>query len=272
MIFINGQFIDEKKCAIMAQDRGLLLGDGIFTTIKYAAAQLCFFDEHCQRLCHSAKQLFLRLEYSRNDLLAICQELMTRSELQASVCALRITLTRGVSRRGLTIDPDAKATLLVTVSPYQRPQATAERLHIATIRRHSSAATSHHKTLNYLDAIIAKQQALDAGFTDALLLNEKGCFTSTSTGNFFMLVEGTLLTPSLDCGVLNGIMRTQVIKQCQKIGVAVHQVPLLPQQLAKVDAAFMTNSLIGVRPIAQVEQHVFPNDSSIISRLQAELN
>ncbi len=270
MIFINDQFINKNDAVISAQDRGFLLGDGIFTTINYQPPNLQHLEEHYQRLSRSADIFFLPFDYNCSQLEAICYRLITENKLENKTCALRITLSRGISERGLDIPDNAHPVLLISATPYQI-DSSSKRLQIAAIQRHSSAPTSHHKTLNYLDNIMARKAAINAGFDDTILLNENGYCTSTTSANLFFVKKDSVITPALHHGVLPGIMRHQVIRRCKQLMIPLSETDILPEEnfWDKVDAAFITNSLTGIQIVKQIEHHQFSEQSPIITALQA---
>lgn len=269
MIFVNDQFISSDGAAISAQDRGFLLGDGIFTTIRYSPPNLQYFKQHYQRLSNSADTFLLPLHYNCQQLQAICQQLIKENKLENKTCALRITLSRGISERGLDVPDKTHPTLLINIAPHQ-PDYSSKRLQVASIRRHSSAPSSHHKTLNYLDNIMARKAATNAGFDDAILLNEHGHCTGTTSANLFLVKQAMVITPALQSGVLPGIMRHQIIKRCKQLKITVSETELFSENNLwnNIDAVFITNSLSGIQIIKQIEHHQFPEQSRIITALQ----
>lgn len=256
MIFVNDQFLSDKEAFVSAKDRGFLLGDGVFTTLKYSDGQFWFFNEHFKRLVDSAQRFCFLLNDSCEALEAICHELIARNQLQAKTCAVRITLSRGVSERGLSLKPDLIPTLVVTAFPYEASH-TFYRLQQAVERRHSTMLTSRYKTLNYLDAIMAKNTAIKAGFDDAIFLNENNHCIGTTTANIFLLKKTIIKTPSLDCGALAGVMRGQVISQCRNSGYEVHESSITWQELLNADAVFLTSSLIDMQSVERIESQTF---------------
>lgn len=270
MIFINDQFLTDEEATISPQDRGFLLGDGIFTTLKYAEKKLQFFEAHYQRLSNSAKIFGLLIKHSCRQLEAACYQLITKNQLQNQSCALRISLSRGQGVRGLAIPLKNSSTLVITASPYH-PQISAKRLQIATIQCHSSAPTSQHKTLNYFDRIMARQSALDAGFDDALILNQNKFCVGATAANLFVIRQKTLLTPALDCGVLAGIIRAEIINHAQHINLQVLETELSVNAILTADSVFLTNSLIGIQPVKQIEQQHFSESNEVLLSLQHSL-
>lgn len=247
-VYINDDFMDEAEANISVRDRGLTLGDGIFETLKASHGALCLFQQHFSRLKKSADYFLLSLPYSEEQLRQPCIELLKRNNLASEAAVVRITLTRGVCDRGIDINESAQSTLLITAGPYQ-PSSTALRVMISDIRRSSFSLTSHHKTLNYLENIMARKKAKALGFDDALFLNEKGDVVCTTAANVFFIKGQAIYTPSLACGALPGIMRAEVIGDYHKKNKVVHEVAICVSDLNDYDGCFVTNSLVGSVPV-----------------------
>jgi branched-chain amino acid aminotransferase len=162
---------------------------------------------------------------------------------RSALAQARITLTRGPAFRGVLPPADAVPTLLVTASELAAPAAPA-RLVIATVtRRNEWSPLSRIKSLNYLDNILARQEAARCGADDALLLNTAGRVAETSVASLFAIIDGALVTPPVADGALPGIARGLVI---ERLGAVAR--PIEPAELARAEAICLTNSL-GVRPV-----------------------
>jgi branched-chain amino acid aminotransferase/4-amino-4-deoxychorismate lyase len=141
--------------------------------------------------------------------------------------------------------------LLVSVEPAARPERPAA-LALASIRRNETSPGARVKSLSYLDNVMARLQAQDRGADEALMLNSRGEIAGGAAANLFWLADGRLYTPALDCGVLDGIARGQVIAAAPGLGLAVVETRAQLAELEGAQAVFLTNSLIGVRPVHQI--------------------
>ena len=247
-------------------DRGFLLSDGVFDTSLVRKGDIVLKDAHLERLasdCHA-----LGLPWPGK----LIQDHIGEIERSGHSGALRITITRGPAQRGLAAAGDTAPTLLVRLSSFDTAlQGAALSLQTSSIRRNETSPTSRHKTLAYLDNILAGQAARAAGFDDALFLNTTGQVCCTSMGNLFALSGDTLHTPPIADGVLPGIMRKWVIDTAPIHGLQVRETRLSREDLIDCEQVFMTNSLRLACPITRIDEHVFPGQlpKAVASAIQA---
>jgi branched-chain amino acid aminotransferase/4-amino-4-deoxychorismate lyase len=189
--------------------------------------------------------------------------------VESGRAAVRLTLTAGSGGRGLdrpgapTIRLMARAAAATPVSP---PAARV----LARTRRNEGSPAARLKTLSYLDNVLARGEARAAGADEAVMLNNRGELACASAANLFWITGDTLFTPALSCGVLNGIVRARVLAKAAALGVETVVVAAGVPALEGARAAFLTNSLIGVRPVARFEGRAFaPHD--LVDRLRAAL-
>ena len=224
-------------------DRGLLLGDGLFETILAKDGQLILFEQHIERLQASCMAIGLSAPYL-NDTRALCKSMLDDFEAGAVRAAVRLTMTAGSGGRGLDRPVETEPHIFASVAAAPRPIG-AVNLATSEVRRNEGSPSARLKTLSYVDNVLARWKASPA---DALLLNNRGEIACASAANIFWVRDGKLFTPHLDCGVLNGIMRQQVIEAAM-----VEEVQAPRAMLEGAEAIFLTNSLIGVRPVASLD-------------------
>jgi len=140
----------------------------------------------------------------------------------------------------------------VTAAPAPAPSGPAS-LVIVSVRRNESSATSRLKTLSYLDNVLARREARGLGADEAVMLNVAGEVVCAAAANLFWISEGRLCTPALECGVLDGIARGQILQLARAMEVTVCEVRAGAPALARAEAIFLTNSLIGVRAVSRLE-------------------
>ena len=254
-IFINDAIVSDSNPVIHANDRGFLLGDGLFETIKATNGQLLFFAEHYTRLQTSATVLDIPLRYDLAVLENQCQQLLVQNKLQNKTAAIRITLTRGVGQRGISILASALPTLLISAQAYDDAPRKAIRMMVTNIKRNEYSPLTQLKTTNYLESIMTRKVAQERGFDEGLMLNTKGMITESSIANVFFIIDDTLITPPISDGVLPGIMRQRILEYCVANSIACEERSVLPNELSQVTAAFQTNSLIGIQPIRCVDDY-----------------
>ncbi|WP_127089805.1 aminotransferase class IV [Aquabacter cavernae] len=257
-VWLNGTLLGAEAARIAPEDRGFTLGDGLFETIRAVDGAPVRLDAHLSRLWRGASILGLPVPHLDFD--GVMRATLAANRLSEG--ALRLTLTRGPAPRGVLPPSDPAPTLLITAGPL--PPMTALRLVIAQVtRRNEFSPLSGIKSLNYLDNILARQEAAERGADDALLLNTQGRIAETSTANVFVVREGRLMTPPLMDGALPGVLRAEILR----LG-AVEQ-PLTPDDLAQAQEMFVTTSL-GIRSVVEVENRPL-NEGIVVQEMRAKL-
>ena len=249
-VWFNGKLVLPSEACIDPTDRGLLLGDGLFETVLARDGQIAFLDQHLDRLARGAATL--RLPLLDRAVLAQALRATVTANAPTGTVAVRLTVTRGVGGRGLSLPEPATPTVLITCSALP-PASGPARLIISDFRRNETSPLSAVKSLAYLDAVMARAEAADAGADDAVLRNSVGNLVCASAANLFAVVDGTLVTPPQSDGPLPGIVRALVLQLAADAGLPVREASL---PLGAIDGAseiFLTNSLTGLRPVAAVD-------------------
>ncbi|MDO8322410.1 MAG: aminotransferase class IV [Phenylobacterium sp.] len=231
-------------------DRGLLLGDGLFETVLARAGELVDLDAHLARMAAGCAVLGLPAPDP-----AQAQALMRRAISEAGLgtarAAVRLTWTAGPGGRGLDRPQAPQPALFATAAASAVP-GTPARLMISTVARNEGSPASRLKTLAYLDNVLARREATLAGADEAVMLNGQGEIACAAAANLFWIRGGEVFTPALACGVLDGIVRRQVMA-----ATAVREVAAGVEALAEAQAVFLTNSLIGVREVGSLDGRRF---------------
>ena len=249
-------------------DRGLLLGDGLFETVLFKAGRAVLWEPHLARLARGCAAL--RLPYpDADDLAAAAQGALETAGLGAGRAAVRLSWTAGSGGRGLDRPQALGPRLIASAAPSARPHAPA-RVLISGVRRNAGSPVSRLKTLSYLDNVLARREAVTGGADEALMLNGQGHLASAAASNLFWIAEGRLCTPDLACGVLDGIMRGEVMAAARRLGVETLEVEAPAQALEGAQALFLTSSLIGLRRIAELDG-VPRGDHPLVATLQKAL-
>ncbi|MGB0192448.1 MAG: aminotransferase class IV [Candidatus Micropelagos thuwalensis] len=257
MIWLNGSFEDTSK--ISSSDRGFLLGDGVFETL-YATGKtdvaVVFFNQHWQRLTTALNLVEIDIPYAANDILAACQHLIKHmlfenNNDQSQSFVLRLSVSRGNGGRGLSISQDAKPNWLLTAAPCPPPPKSVS-LHVSTLCRPSKNLTSRIKSLSYMDNILARKEAVQAGANEALLLNEKGYVSCAAAANIFVFENNRWVTPLISDGALDGIVRGEILNMSKLDGVPIIEESLTLVQAQEADHLFICNSLTGAVPVIEI--------------------
>ena len=230
--------------AIDPTDRGLLLGDGLFETLLALDGKVQRPLVHLARMGLGCAALGLPAP-DQDEALTVMADALSTSGLTHGRAAVRLNWTAGSGGRGLnrplTLEPRLWATAAVSLKP-ERPA----RLMLASVRRNATSVTAHHKTLAYLDNVMARRDALAVGADEAVMLNQDGDLACAAASNLFW-IEGTqLLTPDLSCGVLAGTERARVLAAAAEAGIEARPVQASAEALQKADGIFLTNSLNGL--------------------------
>lgn len=246
-VWFKGRLTAE-PVSLDAHDRGLTLGDGVFETIAVIAGKAQWLDRHLQRMADAALELgIVFAEDEVRSAVAACLSCSTEA-----MEVLRVTLTRGVAARGLAAK-GTEPTLVVTLDGFDANNMFWPcRLATSTIRRNQHAPSSRLKTLSYVDAVMAARE-VRAEADEALMLNTADNVASVTTGNVFLLQDGRLVTPSLDQGILPGIMRAVVIEAAKAQRIAVEERVVSREELQNADGVFATNSLRFIRPVSSYD-------------------
>ncbi len=251
-VYLNGDLRAASDVGIDPRDRGFLLGDGVFETLRARSGHTERLDAHLARLRRGAAALSIPLPQRDAALADAIAAVLAENGLTSGTASLRITLSRGPGGRGLPPPDSVAPTLLITASAASDAPMPAARVALTSVARNRHSPTANIKCLGYADQVIARMQATDAGCDEALMPNDAGRLACASAANLFLLRGGRLISPSLDEGVLAGVTRAALLALAPGLGLAVEERPVEPAELAEADAVLLTNSLIGVRAVAQV--------------------
>ena len=232
---------------ISTDDRGLLLGVGLFETVLFIDGAPCLWEAHVDRLRHGCAELALPAPEAAA-LAEAAAAALNATGLGVGRAAVRLTWTGGGGGRGLADPDDVRPRLLASAALAPAPW---EGLTLVTseVRRNPTSPTSRLKTLSYLDSVVARRRAVAAGADEALCLDTAGRVACAAAGNVFWLEGEQICTPAPSCGVLPGVVRAEVLRLAPRFGLTPRLVEVGPERLHRADAAFVTNSLIGIVPI-----------------------
>ena len=256
--YVNGQLVPETVAALSALDRGLLLGDGLFETMRVVEGQVLQWRRHWERLCNGAQTIRLALPWTADELCAAVGQTLHANDL--SEATVRLTVTRGASAaRGLLPPADAPPTLIIRAAPFAPYPDHLYRDGMSVIvsrsvRRNDHSPLSRVKSLCYLDNLLARQEAAAQGADEALLLNTRGSVACATTANVFSVQGSRLYTPPVADGALPGTLRALVREElAPSVGCMVDEMWLDEAALLAGDEIFLTNALMGIMPVCAVD-------------------
>ena len=251
-LFVNGVRQADDTPHISARDRGLLLGDGLFETMRAHGGTIFKLDRHLDRLRRGLAMLAIPEAPSLREW--ILTAVRAAADGDASV---RLTVTRGPGPAGVAPPTDTQPTVIVAVNPLPSfPSQVYEIGLTATIasgRRNERAMTAGLKTLAYGDSIVGWIQAHKAGTDEALFLDTEGHCSEATASNLFIWTNGVLLTPPLSCAALPGITRSTVLDLARGLSIETLERPFGHTELIAADEAFLTSSLRGIAPLVEVD-------------------
>ena len=274
-IWLNGKLVPKEQASVSVYDHGLLYGDGVFEGIRIYAGRIFKCATHLRRLYDSARAIRLEIPYSPEQLTAAMRE--TAKANNRTDGYIRLCVTRGVGALGLhpftcerpTVFIIADAISLYPKEMYDNGMAVVT---ASTIRNHPAALSPRIKSMNYLNNILAKIEAIDAGCPEAVMLNHLG-FVSECTADNLFIVKGArsggeshglssmtrLLTPPLHAGVLEGVTMNTVIDLAVKAGVTVERVDLTKHDLYTADEMFLTGTGAEIIAVTKVDGRIIGN-------------
>ena len=252
LVYIDGEFVPESEAKISVFDHGFLYGDGVFEGIRAYRGVVFKLKEHIDRLYDSARFLRIEIPMSKEELMEKILETVRRNGL--SDCYIRVVVTRGVGDLGLDPRKCGKPSIIIIARPMAPLLGKrAASLIISSVRRDGVDATSHQaKSLNYLNNILAKLEAINAGADDAVMLDSRG-FISEATGeNIFIVKNERIMTPPPTSGILSGITRGCIIELARNLGYEVVERELTPFDLITADEVFLTGTAAEIVPVESV--------------------
>jgi len=274
-IYIDGKYYAGHDAKISVFDHGLLYGDGVFEGIRAYNGRVFRLKEHIDRLFYSAKAILLTVPMSHAGIMKAVVESCRRNKIRDGY--VRLVVTRGVGTLGLNPNRCKNPSVIVIADKIQLyPPALYDRgmeiITVPTVRNLHSALNPAIKSLNYLNNILAKIEANNAGCEEAVMLNAEG-FVSECTGdNIFVIKEGKLMTPPLSAGALYGITRQVVIELAEQSGLSVAEPNLTRYDLFNADECFLTGTGAEIVPVVKIDGRVIGNGKPgvLTRKLEAE--
>jgi aminodeoxychorismate lyase len=257
-VVVNGQFVAAEDALVSAFDRGFLLGDGLFETIRVLHGSPFGWDQHLARLCEGARFLKISLPFTPDALHRVAVRLVAANQVPDGL--LRITLTRGPGPRGYSPQGAVHPTTILALHPAPpTPTAanTARSLITSSVRIPTGDPLARFKTCNKLPQILARMEADAAGADDALLANTDGYLVEASGSNLFWIHHGIVHTPPLAAGILPGVTRAILLELLPNLSLPVRETSPTREQLLRADGVFLSSSALGVAAARSLDDQPF---------------
>ncbi len=252
---LNGILVPAGEAKVSVFDRGFLYGDGVFETVRAVNGNIIELDAHINRLYRSAELIFMDIRDALSMKILKNRIYETLSSNITVNALLRITVTRGRDERSSNLaGTPEELTVVILCSkfsgyPPEEYLKGKTAVTVKTVRNLSSAIDPSVKSCNYLNNILARQEALQAGADEGIMLNSQGFVCEGTTSNIFWYKEGTLFTPSIETGLLEGITRKRVLMLADELNITTAEVCVYPETLYDAEEMFLTNTSSGVMPI-----------------------
>ena len=258
-IFIDGKYYSERDAKVSVFDHGLLYGDGVFEGIRAYHGHVFKLKEHIDRLFCSAKAILLELPMSHAQLMKATVETCRANKIRDGY--IRLVATRGVGTLGLNPRTCKKPSVIIIADkiqlyPPEYYQRGLDIITVPTVRNLHSALNPAIKSLNYLNNILAKIEANNAGVEEAVMLNAEGFVAECTGDNLFIVNNRALFTPPLSAGALYGITRQTVIELAEEAGLKVSEPNLTRYDLFNADECFLTGTGAELIPVVRIDGRV----------------
>lgn len=276
-IYIDGTLFDESEAKISVFDHGLLYGDGVFEGIRFYGGRVFKLDEHIDRLFASARAILLTIPMTPAEVSAATMDTIRANGLSDGY--IRLMVTRGVGSLGLNPYQCPKASVIViastiTLYPAECYEKGLKLVTCATRRPPPGALAPQVKSLNYLNNIMAKIEAIQAGGQEGLMLNEQGFVAECTGDNIFIVKNGRITTPPITAGALDGITRRVIFEIGAGLGIPVVEEMMTRYEIFTAEECFLTGTAAEVVPVVMLDERIIgeghpgPVTRRVISRFR----
>lgn len=259
-VYINGKLYEKENAKVSVFDHGLLYGDGVFEGIRAYKRRVFKLSEHIERLYESAKTIMLDIPLSKQEMARAVVLTLKANNLSDSY--IRLIVTRGEGDLGLDPRKCTKGPGIIiitdTIALYPQKYYTEglEIMTVPTVRNQPEALNPQIKSLNYLNNILAKIEAVNNGYNEAIILNSQGYVAECTGDNIFIVKGGQLFTPPAYTGILKGITRDTVLELASSSGIRTHEQVITRHEVYNADECFLTGTAAEVIPIVKIDARV----------------
>lgn len=254
LVYINGEFLPKSQAKISVFDHGFLYGDGIFEGIRAYSGRIFRLTEHIDRLYESAKTIKLNIPLSKQNMKEACAETLRRNKIKDGY--LRLVVSRGAGKLGLDPRNCEKPTIVIIPTEYVVAVANARpaKAIVASTRRTPSVSLPPTvKSCNYLNNVLARIEAINANADEAIMLDIRGYVSEGAGDNVFIIRRGSLITPPVHAGVLEGVTRLVVMEIARKLGIEVAEKDITIHELYNAEEAFITGTGGEIQPLTEID-------------------
>ena len=259
LVMLDGQIVAPDAACVSVFDRGFLYGDSVFETVRTYGGRPFELARHVERLGRSADRVYIDLPVSADRIVAEVEEVVAAAGNPESY--IRVMVTRGSGELGLEPSEHLSPLRVVIVTPLSPPSARAYRdgIMVVTFRTRrtvDATAAAGAKVANYLVSVLAMRDARAAGAAEALVVDGDGCVVEGATSNVFALLDGQLVTPPEDAGILPGITRARLMEAAKQLGIPLVLRALSLDELQQAREVFISSSIRELLPVVRVDSAV----------------
>jgi len=258
-VWIDGRLVDKADAKVSVFDHGLLYGDGVFEGIRVYHGKIFECEAHLDRFYQSAKAIRLAIPMTRDAVRAAMEETIKANNF--TDCYIRLVVTRGVGSLGLSPVRCEKPSVFVITDllelyPREMYEKGLSIITASVIRNHPNAISPRVKSLNYLNNILAKLEAIDAGVPEAIMLNSEGNVAECTADNIFIVHDGEVQTPQTHDGVLEGVTRRVMLQLCRRLNIPCVEKTLQRHDLYIAAECFLTGTGAEVIPVTKIDNRI----------------
>jgi branched-chain amino acid aminotransferase len=255
-IWMDGKLVPKSAAKVSVYDHGILYGDGVFEGIRCYNGKVFQREAHLRRLRESAHAIRLTIPYTEEQLAQALDDTLAANHLRDSY--IRLVVTRGVGYLGISPKNCVNPAVFIIADSIQMYPEEMYRdgmsvIVASTTRNHPNAISPQIKSLNYLNNVMAKWEAIDAGVPEAVMLNHMGFVCECTGDNIFLVKNGALLTPPEEAGILIGITRQVVIDLAKTAGIAFREANISRYDLYVADECFLTGTGAEVIAVTKID-------------------
>ena len=262
IIYINGLFWSIDKATVSVLDRGFTYGDGLFETMRSYSGKIFKLECHLERLLQSARSIFIDLPMTKNEIRSAINASIRLNRFPNSI--VRITITRGKQDSGININYNTPPTVVIFARPLEKiPKKIYKNGVGIKLFKNSGiqiqGVPNQIKSCNYLSNILLRERAIKDGCFDSILLDHNNIITEGTISNIFIINNNQLKTPLVNEFVLSGITRQVVLDICRENSISFMEDTITEKNILEADEIFLTNSVIGVLPVSQINHRKLKN-------------
>jgi len=259
IVWLNGELVDEKDARLTVFDHGTLYGDGVFEGIRIYNSRIFQCQAHIDRLFESARRIRLSIEHTKQELVDAMYETLKANGIVDGY--IRLVITRGKGTLGLSpFKCPAPNAFIIADSIELYPQEMYDNgmavIIAKTVRCSSTMLDPQVKSLNYLNNIRAKIEAIDAGVAEAIMLNVDGKVAECTGDNIFIVKDGQVITPNEEAGILVGVTRGVVMRLAAELGSTPIERPVTVEDLYTADECFLTGTAAEVIAVTRIDDRL----------------